>query len=170
VLVVVAAGLVLGGSTSFLQTWLPHQVASLANSAGPWCAIAFGLARLGRRPGVAAAYGALALLSLDAGYYLTAGVRGHPVGTSAVAFWVVAALLVGPVLGLAARWLDARRTVLRVCAVAALPMVLVLEGIRSYVQVGGTTYRPYWVAEMVAGALLAGLLARRGAGRTATSG
>ena len=166
---VVAVALALGGLTSFLQTWLPFEAASLANSAGPWCAVAFVLSRLGRRPVVAAAYGALALLSLDAGYYLTAGARGYPAGTTAVAFWVVAALLVGPVLGLAARWLDAPRAVLRVCAVAALPMVLVLEGIRSFVQVGDTTYRPYWVAEAAVGALLAGLLARRAAGRTATS-
>jgi hypothetical protein len=167
---VVAVGLVLGGLTSWLQTWLPHEVAPLANSAGPWCAVAFVLARLDRRPGVAAAYGAVALLSLDAGYYLTAAARGYPVGTAAVAFWAVAALLVGPVLGIGARWLDARRPVRRVCAVAVLPMVLVLEGIRSYVQVGDTTYRPYWVGEVVAGALLAGLLALRAAGRTGIGG
>lgn len=73
-------------------------------------------------------------------------------------------------LGIGARWLDARRPARRVCAVAVLPMVLVLEGIRSYVQVGDTTYRPYWVGEVAAGVLLAGLLGLRGAGRTGLTG
>ena len=53
--VVVLAGLALGGLTSLLQGSLPDQAASLANSAGPWCAAAFALARLARHPWVAAA-------------------------------------------------------------------------------------------------------------------
>lgn len=157
----VVVGALLGGLTSLLQTWLPHEAASLANSAGPWCAAAFALARLGRRPWVAATLATLALVALDIGYYATAHARGFPISSAHVTFWVVAALAVGPVLGIGACWLDARHPVRRALGVAVLPTVLVLEGLRSLGQIGGTTYRPYWVAEVVVGALLAVALAAR---------
>lgn len=158
---VVAVGLVAGGLTSVLQTWLPDEAASFANSAGPWCALAFVLARWGRGPGAAAAYGALTLVALDLGYYATAAARGYPTSTAHVALWVLAALLVGPVLGVGARWLDARHPVRRALGVAVLPTLLVAEGARSWIAVGDTTFRPYWAAEVVAGVLLAALLATR---------
>ena len=155
----IGTGLLLGGLTSFLQTWLPSEVAPLANSAGPWCVVGFVLAGLGRRPRDGAILGAAALAALDAGYYLTASERGFPAGASSVAFWVLAALVVGPVLGIGACWLDARHPARRACAVAVLPTVLVLEGVRSFVRIGDTTYRPYWVAETALGLLLAAVLA-----------
>lgn len=165
-----------------LQTWLPAEAASLANSAGSWCAVAFALARVGRgsdpgsgpgsRRGVgrAAALGAIALVALDVGYYATASARGFPTSSAHIAFWIVAAVLVGPVLGVGARWLDARHPVRRALGVAVLPTVLALEGIRSLVEVGDTTYRPYWVAQILVGVLLAVLLAARPTPRTAAVG
>lgn len=159
--IAVATGLVVGGLTSLLQSALPFEAASLANSAGPWCAVAFALARLSRRPWLAATLGALALVALDVGYYATAAARGFPISPAHVTFWLVAALAVGPVLGMGARWLDARHPVRRALGVAALPTVLVLEGLRSLAEIGGTTYRPYWVAEVAFGASLALALAAR---------
>ena len=165
-----------------LQTWLPAEAASLANSAGSWCAVAFALARVGRgsdpgsgpgsRRGVgrAAALGAIALVALDVGYYATASARGFPTSSAHIAVWIVAAVLVGPVLGVGARWLDARHPVRRALGVAVLPTVLALEGIRSLVEVGDTTYRPYWVAQILVGVLLAVLLAARPTPRTAAVG
>ena len=134
--VVVVTGLVVGGLTSLLQSALPFQAASLANSAGPWCAVAFLLARLGRTVGGAALLGAAALVSLDLGYYATAAARGFPTSSAHITFWIVAGLAVGPVLGVGARWLDARHPVRRALGVAVLPIVLVLEGLRSLAQVG----------------------------------
>jgi hypothetical protein len=123
-----------------------------------------------RGVGRAAALGAIALLALDVGYYATASARGFPTSSAHIAFWIVAAVLVGPVLGIGARWLDARHPVRRALGVAVLPTVLVLEGARSLVAVGDTTYRPYWVAQIVIGVLLAGVLATRLAPRTARAG
>ena len=159
--VVVVTGLVVGGLTSLLQSALPFQAASLANSAGPWCAVAFLLARLGRTVGGAALLGAAALVSLDLGYYATAAARGFPTSSAHITFWIVAGLAVGPVLGVGARWLDARHPVRRALGVAVLPIVLVLEGLRSLAQVGDTTYRPYWVGEVLVGLLVGAALAGR---------
>ena len=52
--VALGAGLVLGVLTAYAQGWLPDELGSLANSSGSWVLVAFLVALLARRPGVAA--------------------------------------------------------------------------------------------------------------------
>ena len=110
----VTVALALGALTALGQQYLPDQLRSLAKGAGSWSLAAFLLALRARRPGSAAACAALALVGLVAGYYATNELRGYPASLTYVAFWTSAAVLVGPVLGLAASWLRAAARRLRV--------------------------------------------------------
>jgi hypothetical protein len=152
------AGLValaVGGVTSYLQTVLPHDVAPLANSAGPWCLVAFALAWRSKRVGEGAVTGAIALGLLVAGYYLVASLRGFGVSSSSVAFWCLAAVTVGPVLGTAAVGVRRGRGWLSVVAALVLPVLLIGEGLRSLAQIADSTSSAYWIGEIVlAGVLL----------------
>ncbi|MCU1591796.1 MAG: rane protein [Frankiales bacterium] len=154
VLYAVAAGLVGGVLTSYAQGWLPSQVGSLANSAGPWCLIAFLAALPARRPALAAFCGAVTLVALVSGYYAASMWRGYGVSTRTVDLWVFAAFVAGPVLGLSAHWLRDRRAP-RAAMGAAVPATLLLAeaayGIRV---IADTTYPAYWWAEAGCGAAL----------------
>jgi hypothetical protein len=153
----VAAAFVAGIATSWLQTVLPLGVASLANSAGTWCALAFLLAGVARRTWTAALVASSALLALVAGYYLTAGLRGFAVGVAGVGFWAVAALLAGPVLGVGRCWLGADGA-RRVLGALVLPVLLVAEGTYGLLVVAATTSAAYWSTEVVVGLVLAVVL------------
>ena len=151
---VIGVGLVAGGLTAFAQGWLPAQVGSLANSAGSWVLVAFLLALLPRRPVLAAACAAVAMVSLVVGYYAVNELRGFPSSPRAVLFWTAAAVLVGPALGLAAHWLrtaDAMRAALGVSLPAG---VLVGEGVYGLRYISDTTYPPYWRVEIACGVAL----------------
>lgn len=147
-----------GAATSFGQGWLPPEAGSLANSAGPWCAIAFLSALVAGRAAAALASASLALAALVAGYYLTSVLSGFPVGMRTVVFWGLAALVAGPVLGLAAYEVRHGRG-LPVAAACGVPVgLLVGEGAYGLVVVADTTYPPYWWAEVLAGVVLLAVL------------
>lgn len=101
VLLAVAAGLATGSLTSFGQTVLDDPFRGLANAVSPWLVVPFvvGATALGRRS--AALLGLLACLSQVPGYYVTAALRGFPVGTSWLLVWAACGVLGGVVLGLA---------------------------------------------------------------------
>ncbi len=143
-----------GGATSYLQTVLPYGVAPLANSAGPWCLVAFALAWRSKRVAEGAVTGAMALGLLVAGYYLVAALRGFGVSSSSVTFWCLAAVTVGPVLGAAAVVVRRGRGWTSVLAALVLPLLLVAEGLRSLEQIAATTSTAYWVAEIALGSAL----------------
>ncbi|SEF16744.1 DUF6518 family protein [Jiangella alba] len=152
---VAAAGLALGVLTAYAQGWLPDEVGSLANSSGAWTVLAFGLAWWAAgRPVVAAAAGALALLTLLAGYVIGAEVRGFPSSTALMVFWGAAAIVVGPVIGLAAAWVRSGPPVRAALGAGAVAGVLAGEGVYGLRYVADTTYPPYWWGSIVAGVLL----------------
>jgi len=148
------AGLVVGGLTAYAQEWLPAEVGSLANSAGSWALVAFGLAMLAPTRASAATVGALVLAALLAGYVLAAAIRGDTSSARLIIFWGLAALLVGPPLGLAAHWVRAGQPMLAAIGVAAMSGVLVGEGAYGLAFVADTTYPPYWWGSSVVGLLL----------------
>ena len=155
---VAAAGLALGVLTAYAQGWLPGEVGSLANSSGAWTVIAFGLAwwAAARRSGTAVVVvaGALALLALLAGYVLGADVRGYPSSTALMVFWGAAAVVVGPVIGLAAAWVRSGPPVRAALGAGAVAGVLVGEGAYGLRYIADTTYPPYWWGSIVVGVLL----------------
>jgi hypothetical protein len=146
--------------------WLPEQVGSLANSSGTWCLIAVLLALLARRQGSAAAFGAIALATLLIGYVSGAAFRNIPSSRSLIAFWGLAAVLVGPALGLAAHWIKTEKPNYNAVGAGGVCGLLVGEGIYGLVEIADTTYPPYWWAEIIVGAgLLAWVGTRLGGAR-----
>jgi len=97
----VVAGLVSGALTSFGQTVLPAPFAGLANAVAPWLVVPFAVGALARRWAWALVAGAVACLGQVVGYYVTADLRGFPVGTTWALFWLVAGLPGGVVAGVA---------------------------------------------------------------------
>lgn len=69
-------------------------------------------------------------------------------------FWGLAALLVGPPLGLAARSVRSGPPMRAATGAAAISGVLVGEGAYGLMFVADTTYPPYWWGSIVAGLLL----------------
>ena len=104
--IAVVAGLVAGAVTQLLQGILPPGIGSIANAATPWLAVAFGVGSTARRWWLAALAGAITLLAALVGYYGLVQVRyGYGVelrGT--VLLWLIAAIVGGPVFGVAGRW------------------------------------------------------------------
>ena len=153
VLVAGAAGV----ATSYLQSVLPHLVASFANSAGSWCLVAWLLARPRSRPARGAAAAVAALLVLVAGYYVTSDLRGFGVSPVSVGVWVAAAGLVGPPLGVGAVWSRTATGRRRVLGALVLPALLVAEAAYGVLVVGSTTSTAYWLGEGAVGVLVAGV-------------
>ena len=160
--VIVVVALTLGVLTAFAQGWLPEQLGSLANSAGTWALAAFILALLvSTTAQEAVAFGSLSLLGLLAGYVVGAQTRDVPSSTTTVAFWIAAALIAGPLLGLSAYWIKSRRDLLAAIGVGLVSGVLIGEGIYGLTQIADTTYPPYWWGEIVVGLILLVVGARR---------
>jgi len=159
--VAVLAGLVLGALTSYAQGWLPGALASLANSSGSWCLVAFLLALAATRRWAAALTGFLTLLMLLVGYVLAAAVRGFASSNSLLIFWGLAALVAGPVLGLAAQEVRRGGTTAAACGVAVMSGVLVGEGAYGLIVIADTTDPVYWWVSIVAGVVLLGWVGAR---------
>ena len=147
-------GLALGVLTAYGQKWLPQEVGSLANSSGSWALAAFLLALFATGQRVAAACGALALLALLGGYVLGAGLRGYPSGSTLIIFWGLAAVFVGPFLGLGAHWVRSGRRTLAALGAGGMSGVLVGEGVYGLAYIADTTYPPYWWGQIAVGVAL----------------
>ena len=100
----VAAGLAVGVATAYFQGWLGDGLNSLANSAGPWSLVAFLVARFDRRVWRAVLAASLTLACCEIGYAIVTELKGGSNATSTVVFWLTAAVLAGPPLGVAAAW------------------------------------------------------------------
>ncbi len=160
--IVVGVSLLLGVLTAYAQGWLPERLGSLANSAGTWALVAFILSLLvAASAPEAAAFGALSLIGLLAGYVVGAHMRDVPSSTTTVSFWVAAALVGGPVLGLSGYWIRYRRDLFAAAGVGIVSGVLIGEGIYGLTQIADTTYPPYWWGEIVVGLILLVIGARR---------
>jgi hypothetical protein len=88
------------------------------------------------------------------GYVLGEHARGHTAGAALILFWGAAALLAGPVVGIAGYWLrdgDGFRPALGVGVMSGL---LIGEGIYGLTFIADTTFTPYWWAELILGLLL----------------
>jgi hypothetical protein len=128
--VALVVGLATGAVTQILQGVLPEAIGSLANSVTPWLAVAFVVGSMTRRAWLAAAAGALTLLAALVGYYWLVQVRfGYGLelrGT--VVVWLVAAVVGGPVFGLAGSWWRGDRPWRRAVAAALLGAAAISEG------------------------------------------
>ncbi len=152
----------IGSLTAFGQQWLPHDVNSLANSAGSWSLACFVLVLVTTtRVPWAALLGGLALIGMLAGYVVTSDLRGYPSSTALMLFWSLAAVTAGPALGVSAAWIRTGGP-RRVAAVAVPAGVLTGECVYGLINIADTTSPVYWTIEGLAGlALLAWVVTRR---------
>ena len=161
-LVVCVAGFALGVLTVFAQAWLPHEMGSLANSSGSWALVAFLLALLASNRSTAAVFGFLALITLLAGYVIGGEARDIASSSSLIAFWGLAAVIVGPTLGLCAHSIKNDRGYLAAIGTGVMSGVLIGEGVYGLTYIADTTYPPYWWVEIAVGvALLSWVVVRR---------
>ncbi|GAB3208629.1 hypothetical protein GCM10027294_19870 [Marinactinospora endophytica] len=149
----VVGGVAIGVLTSFGQGWLPSALNSLANSAGSWSVAALLLALLAPRRWAAVVAGVLALAAMMAGYDLASVLRGFSVSAGVTLFWVTAAVVVGPFLGLTAHALRFR-TAFAPYGVGLLSGVLVGEGAYGLLYILATTSGVYWAGSIAAGSAL----------------
>lgn len=159
VLVVVVASFLLGGLTSYGQTFLPDWVSSFANSASGWTLLTVLLIFWSRTPpAIAAILGAASFVLLVLGYVWVSGLRGYP---SNPYYWGIVGIIIGPFVGVATTWLRASG----LCAslgTAALAGLGIGEGVYGLTVVRETTSPVYWIIIILAGvALLTYQLARR---------
>jgi hypothetical protein len=149
-----AVGLLLGALTNLGQSRLPSFAGSLANSGGPWVLVAFLVAWRGSSVRQSIGQGSACLVALDVGYYITAASRGIPVSAAAVAFWVLAAVVVGPIVGLAAGWVRHGGPVRTGAGAGILTGFLAGESIYALHYLSQSTSPAYWTLQLlVAGAL-----------------
>jgi len=167
--VAIAVGLVVGAFTASAQGWLSDATTSLANSAGPWALVAFVVARYNARVPWAVVAAMLTLSCCELGYALATSVRGGSNSNSTIAFWLAAAVLAGPPLGLAGAWAT-RHDLRGGLGYGALGGVLIGEGVYGWTTVADTTDWRYWAVELVIGVAIVVLLAmRRGWPRATTA-
>ena len=161
-LLVLAIGLALGALTDLGQAWLPQSSASLANSGASWAAVAFVLALFATGTGRAALWGLLGLAGLVGGYYLAAISRHVPESPASIRFWMLAAVIIGPLLGVAASWVRRGSPVTAALGAGAAAGLLGGESVYGLTTIAGTTSSLYWTIQLaVAVALLAALDAWR---------
>ena len=158
--VAVGLGLAAGAFAAYGQAWLSDATSSLANSAGPWSLVAFLVARYNRRliPAVVAAM--LTLASCELGYVLATDFRGGTNSSSTITFWMVAAVLAGPPLGVAGSWAT-KGGLRRSLGFAVIGGVLIGEGLYGWTTVADTTDWRYWAVESALGAAIVAVLAVR---------
>jgi hypothetical protein len=127
-----AIGIVIGALTSFGQAQLELPWSALVNSASPWLlgSFAAGALQAGHRRGVLAGLGACVLEVVA--YYVVTAARGYGVSQSEITFWVVCALVGGPLFGWSGwAWRSGPERA-RPWGAALLAATWLAEGIGSY--------------------------------------
>lgn len=141
----------IGVLTSIGQGVLPFEAGSLANSAGSWSLAAFLLCLCNAAPRRGLLLGFLALAGMLIGYNVATELRGHATGITLWLFWGLAAVVVGPVLGVSAAWArgtDRRRIAAGTAMVAG---ILVGEGVYGLTRIADSTSSAYWVVQITVG-------------------
>ena len=153
-LLVVVAALGLGALTDLGQSWLPQSTASLANSGGSWAAVAFVLALLATGTGRAMLWGLLGLAGLVGGYYATAILRDVAESPGSIRFWMLAAVIAGPLLGLAASWVRRGSPVAAALGAGAAAGLLGGESVYGLTAIAGSTSSLYWTIQLAVAVVL----------------
>ena len=153
-LLVIVVALGLGALTDLGQAWLPQSSASLANSGASWAAVAFVLALFATGTGRALLWGLLGLAGLVGGYYLTAISRHVPESPASLRFWMLAAVIVGPLLGVAASWVRRGSPVAAALGAGAAAGLLGGESAYGLTAIAGSTSSRYWAIQLAVAVVL----------------
>jgi len=144
----VIAALVTGLAIGAVTEWFPSDVIPAATSGGPWVLVTFLVALTAAGIGSAAARGLACMAGLAIGYYGGSTLHTLPPSTGTASFWIPAALLIGPLTGLAAGWVRSGPPLLAQIAAGGVPGVLLAEGIATH----------HKLEALVGAGLMAGLL------------
>jgi Family of unknown function (DUF6518) len=153
-LLVLVVALGLGALTDLGQAWLPQTSASLANSGASWAAVAFVLALFATGTGRAALWGLLGLAGLVGGYYLAAISRHVPESPASIRFWMLAAVIVGPLLGVAASWVRRGSPITAALGAGAAAGLLGGESVYGLTVIAGSTSSLYWAIQLAVAIVL----------------
>jgi hypothetical protein len=176
VAVTLGGSVLVGGLTSFAQTFLPDALHPFANSASGWTMLAFPLVWATRaRLVLGTVLGVVALVGLVEGYAIVSNLRGFYYSYTGI--FAVVGLVAGPVLGFAAALTrhglgSTRRRLWRILGVTPLSAVLIGDGLFGLRYVSETTGSFYWILAIVLGVgflVLANLRQRPGPVSTVVS-
>ncbi|HWG14923.1 MAG TPA: DUF6518 family protein, partial [Streptosporangiaceae bacterium] len=94
----------------------------------------------------AALWGLLGLAGLVGGYYLTAISRHVPESPASIRFWMLAAVIIGPLVGVAASWVRRGSLVTAALGAGAAAGLLGGESVYGLTAVAGSTSSLYWTS------------------------
>lgn len=141
----------IGILTSLGQGLLPDEARSFANSAGSWSLAAFLLCLCNTAPRRGLLLGFLALAAMLVGYIVATEMRGYATGTRLLLFWGLAAIVVGPILGVAAAWVRGADRGRIAAGAAVIAGILVGEGLYGLTLIADTTSPVYWAVQIMTG-------------------
>ncbi|MBB5642723.1 DUF6518 family protein [Cryobacterium roopkundense] len=159
VLVVAVASVILGGATSFAQGGFLGPLAPFANSSSGWTLLTALVVWSARRgAGLSGLLGAVSFIALIEGYILTSHLRGI---VDSETFFLVAAVVVGPFVGVAASWLHrkGRRAALGIGLLSGIGIGDAANGLATLVPYTGWFY--WALIGVIAIALLVVVLGRQ---------
>jgi hypothetical protein len=151
----IAIGLALGGLTEWSVPHLPFSLEPLGNSAAPWVLIAFIVALTGRGKWESLMLAVVTLLTLVLGFYVVEAGRGWAVSRHQVAFWSIASVAIGPLVGMAAGSLRSNGSTTAALGAGALGGLLVGEAVYGLTELRFSSPAEYWHAQLVFGAAFA---------------
>ena len=154
IVLVFAAAAFTGVLTPYASIHLPSSINIVANSSGSWAMVAFASVYLSNARGLfAAILGACSFVIMDVFFFFAFEHRLGSYSLEAIAFWLLVAVVIGPIVGLCAAWLRSPRFVLREIAVAAPASILIGEGAFMVIQQPGLS-PVYAHASIVVGIVL----------------
>jgi hypothetical protein len=121
-----------GSLASFGQTHLEGTLNPLVNSASAWLVVPFLVGAFMRSPSSGALAGVLACSLQVVAYFVTSELRGFPASSYYVVFWMVCAIVGGPLFGAGGQLWRSGRERLAGPASTLLPAIFLAEGIWVY--------------------------------------
>ena len=148
-----------GSLTRIGETTLPDSIVSAANSTAPWVLATFLMILVSGLAGrLALVLGAASFVAMDLSFFVTFGFTGGYYPRHYLAFWLVVALIAGPLVALMATWVR-RRGIRWPVAAASVPSVFIGEGVFVLVRlpIAGHVYPAILIVGGIL--ILAGVLA-----------
>ena len=157
VVLVIICGLIIGVVTLVGQATLPGSWNQIANSGAVWVVPVFFLGSLMSSDKYAAFAGIGMLVAIVIGFYASQALLGIALSLPFIIFWVVVALVAGPLFGVAGHWWRGERFSRSVAAIALLSGVFFAEGLYYLLRLH---YLPQGWGGIVISVLIALLLGR----------
>jgi hypothetical protein len=151
----VVVGLAAGALTEWSVPHLSFALEPLSNTAAPWVLVAFAVALTARRTGESVVLAVVTLIALVLGFYVAEAIRGWGVSRHQLVFWIVAGVVVGPLVGLAAGQLRHAGRTAGALGAGVIGGLLAGEAVYGLRELKITTAAGYWDVQFLLGIGLA---------------